>query len=287
MSPRLDVVADGFAFTECPRWHDGALWFSDQHDRRVVRLDVGSGATETVCEVEAQPSGLGWLPDGALLVVAMHDRRVLRWSGGELTDHADVSSVATFHCNDMVVDAVGRAYVGNFGFDFEHGAAPVTAAIALVDPDGTVRVAADGISFPNGSVITPDGRTFIVGESAGGGLTAFTIADDGTLHDRREYARVAGAVPDGICLDAEAAVWFADPISGDVIRVREGGEVTHRVAVGEDGAGGKAYACMLGGADRRTLFVCVAPHHSAERTLAARAGRIMSMPVDTPGAGLP
>ena len=280
----MDVVVDGLAFPECPRWHEGALWFSDQHDRRVVRLDVSSGATETVCEVAAQPSGLGWLPDGDLLVVSMHDRKVLRLSRGSLVEHADVSSVATFHCNDMVVDAVGRAYVGNFGFDFENRAEARPAAIALVDPDGTVRVAADGIAFPNGSVITPDGATFIVGESAGGGLTAFRIADDGTLHDRREYARVEGAVPDGICLDADGAIWFADPISGDLIRVREGGVVTDRVSVGESL---KAYACMLGGEGRRTLYACVSAHHNIERTLAARAGRILSMSVDTPGVGLP
>lgn len=279
-----DVVVDGLAFPECPRWHDGALWFSDQHDKRVVRLDVATGAVATVCEVAAQPSGLGWLPGGDLLVVAMHDRKVLRLTAAGLVDHADVSSVATFHCNDMVVDAAGRAYVGNFGFDFERGAELVTAAVALVDPDGAVRVAADGVKFPNGSVITPDGRTFIVGESADGALTAFTIADDGTLHDRREYARVQGAVPDGICLDAEGAIWFADPISGDLIRVLEGGEVTHRVSVGDEL---KAYACMLGGDDRRTLYGCVSVHHNIDRTLAARAGRIVAMPVDTPGAGLP
>jgi sugar lactone lactonase YvrE len=280
----MDLVVDGLAFPECPRWHEGALWFSDQHDRRVLRLDVSSGATETVCEVAGQPSGLGWLPDGDLLVVSMHERKVLRRTGDSLVEHADVSSVATFHCNDMVVDGDGRAYVGNFGFDFEAGAEAVNAAIALVDPDGTVRVAVDGIAFPNGSVITPDGRTFIVGESAGGGLTAFRIADDGTLHDRREYARVAGAVPDGICLDADGAIWFADPISGDLIRVREGGEVTERVSVGDSL---KAYACMLGGDDRRTLFACVSVHHNIDRTRAARAGRIVSMPVDTPGVGLP
>lgn len=283
----IDVVTDGLAFPECPRWHDGALWFSDQHDRRVVRLDVSSGATETVCEVAEQPSGLGWMPDGDLLVVSMHDRRVLRLAAGGdgiPVEHADVSSVATFHCNDMVVDAMGRAYVGNFGFDFEGGADAVLASIALVDPDGTVRVAASDIAFPNGSVITPDGGTFIVGESAGGGLTAFTIADDGTLHDRREYARVGGAVPDGICLDAEGAIWFADPIGGDLIRVRPGGEVTHRLSMPD---GLKAYACMLGGPDRLTLYGCVAPHHNAEKTRAERAGRIVAIAVDVPGAGLP
>jgi len=284
-------LASGLYFGEGPRWHDGALFFSDQHDLRVLRLDVSSGVVTTVCEVDRQPSGLGWLPDGDLLVVSMHDRRVLRLpgsvpGGGPLVEHADLSSVATFHCNDMVVDSAGRAYVGNFGFDFEtKGAEFATAAIALVDPDGTVRVAADGLGFPNGSVITPDGATFIVGESYGGGLTAFTIAGDGTLGDRREFARVDGAVPDGICLDAEGAVWFADPIGGDVIRVREGGEVTDRVAVGD---GRKAYACMLGGPDRQTLYVCAATTYaSAETRRGKRMGRVVAVDVDVPGAGLP
>jgi sugar lactone lactonase YvrE len=279
------IVVDGLRFPECPRWHDGALWFSDQHDRKVLRVDVSSGAVTTVCEVEHQPSGLGWLPDGDLLVVSMHDRRLLRVGAGGVAEHADLSGVATFHCNDMVVDSVGRAYVGNFGFDFEtRGAEVVAAAIALVDPDGTVRVAADGLAFPNGSVITPDGGTFIVGESYGGALTAFTIDGDGTLHDRREYARVDGAVPDGICLDAEGAVWFADPIGGDLIRVREGGELTDRISVPD---GRKAYACMLGGAERRTLYGCVASSHNAEKTAVARDGRIIAVAVDVPGAGLP
>lgn len=282
----MDVLVDGLAFPECPRWHDGALWFSDQHDLKVLRADVSSGAVTTICEVARQPSGLGWLPDGDLLVVSMHDRRLLRLrDGSQLVEHADLSGVASFHCNDMVVDAVGRAYVGNFGFDFEtRGTEFVAAAIALVDPDGTVRVAADGLGFPNGSVITPDGATFIVGESFGGGLTAFSIAEDGTLHDRREYARVEGAVPDGICLDAEGAVWFADPVGGDVIRVREGGEVTDRLVIGD---GRKAYACMLGGPERRTLFVCAASSHSAAKTAVARDGRIVAVDVDVPGAGLP
>jgi sugar lactone lactonase YvrE len=240
----------------------------------------------TLCEVEHQPSGLGWLPDGDLLVVSMHDRRLLRLrADGELVEHADLSGVASFHCNVMVVDSMGRAYVGNFGFDFEtRGAAFVAAAIALVDPDGTVRVAADGLAFPNGSVITPDGATFIVGESYGGALTALSIADDGTLRDRREYARVEGAVPDGICLDADGAVWFADPIGGDLIRVREGGEVTDRISVPD---GRKAYACMLGGPERRTLYGCVASSHDAEKTVVARDGRIVAAAVDVPGAGLP
>jgi sugar lactone lactonase YvrE len=283
----VEVVVDGLAFPECPRWHDGALWFSDQHDRKVLRVDVSSGAVTTVCEVDHQPSGLGWLPDGDLLVVSMHDRRLLRLrADGELVEHADLSRVASFHCNDMVVDSSGRAYVGNFGFDFEtRGAEFVAAAIALVDPDGAVRVAADGLAFPNGSVITPDGATFIVGESFGGAISAFAIAVDGTLHDRREYARVEGAVPDGICLDAEGAVWFADPIGGDVIRVREGGEVTDRLAVGD---GRKAYACMLGGPERRTLFVCAATTYaSAETRRGERMGRVVAVDVESPGAGLP
>jgi sugar lactone lactonase YvrE len=192
--------------------------------------------------------------------------------------------VASFHCNDMVVDSSGRAYVGNFGFDFEtRGAEFVAAAIALVDPDGAVRVAADGLAFPNGSVITPDGATFIVGESFGGAISAFAIAVDGTLHDRREYARVEGAVPDGICLDADGAIWVANPITPECFRVAEGGEILDVIETDN-----RCFACMLGGPERRTLFVCAATTYaSAETRRGERMGRVVAVDVEVPGAGLP
>src|SRR6266849_595154 len=178
------VLLDGILFPEGPRWHAGKLWFSDMHAHRVMTVDL-AGRAETVVEVPNQPSGLGWLPDGRLLIVSMTDRRLLRLDPAGLTVVADLSGVATFHCNDMVVDAHGRAYVGNFGYDFEAGMPPRSAVLALVLPDGTVRVAAEELAFPNGAVITPDGRTLIVGESFGACLTAFDVAPDGTLSRRR------------------------------------------------------------------------------------------------------
>lgn len=276
------TLVSGFAFPEGPRWHDGALYFSDQHDRRVVRVDVDAGTADTVVEVEQQPSGLGWLPNGDLLVVSMVDRKVLRFDGSALHEHADLSDVATYHCNDMVVDAEGRAYVGNFGFDFENGQPPANAVVARVDPDGRVTVAADDLAFPNGMAITPDGRTMIVAESMGGRLTAFDIEPDGALTNRRVYAPLDD-FPDGICLDAEGAVWFASPATQYCVRVREGGEVVERADVGE----GHTYACALGGADRRTLLVCAAPSHAADTTVDRHQGRIEAVAVDVPGAGIP
>lgn len=275
------VLVDGLRFPEGPRWHEGRLWCSDQHDRRVLAVSP-DGAVETIVEVPQCPSGLGWLPDGRLLVVSMFDRRLLRLDPDGLTEVADLSELATWHCNDMVVDAVGRAYIGNFGFDLDGHADPVATVIIRVDPDGSIRVAADEIRFPNGTVITPDGRTLIVGESYGGRLTAFDVDRDGGLSNRRLWAQLQGAVPDGICLDAEGAIWSACPLTGRVVRVREGGEVTDEVRVSRNGA----YACMLGGADRRTLFVCAADASDPAAT-GDRRGAIETCEVEIPGAGLP
>jgi sugar lactone lactonase YvrE len=275
------VLVEGLRFPEGPRWHDGRLWCSDQHDRRVLAIGT-DGSVETVVEVPGCPSGLGWLPDGRLLVVSMHDRRLLRLDPDGLTVVADLSAFATWHCNDMVVDSAGRAYVGNFGFDLDGDADPVTAVMVRVDPDGTSRVAAGDLRFPNGTVITPDGMTLIVGESYGGCLTAFDVDTDGGLSGRRLWAQLVGAVPDGICLDADGAIWSACPLTGRVLRVREGGEVTDEVRVTRKGA----YACMLGGADRRTLFVCAADANDPAAT-GDRRGAIETVTVEVPGAGLP
>lgn len=280
--PTLTPFLDRLAFPEAPRWHDGALWFSDFHTQRVQRVDM-KGRCETVASVPGQPSGLGWLPDGRMLVVSMTDRRLLRLEGNVLVEVADLSKLAPFHCNDMVVDAKGRAYIGNFGFDFAGRQAPRSTGLILVLPDGQARVVAQDLHFPNGAVITPDGRTLIIGETYASRLTAFDIADDGSLNGRRVWATLDKATPDGICLDADGAVWLASPISREVIRVREGGEVTHRITTP-----GQAVACMLGGPDRRTLFVLtgkvmVTPEQSRE----SLTGMIYTLPVTVPGAGLP
>jgi sugar lactone lactonase YvrE len=243
------------------------------------------GTRETILSAPGAVSGLGWLPDGDLLVVSMEDRKLTRrGADGALTVHADLSGLATFHCNDMVVDAVGRAYVGNFGWNLhDRNAEPRAARLARVDPDGSVHVAADELMFPNGTVITPDGRTLVVGESFAGRLTAFDVAADGALSNRRIWAQLPeGAVPDGICLDGEGAIWVASPTTNDVLRVREGGEVAERIVADQS-----VFACMLGSDDRRTLYVLTAAGSDPERCKVDRSGRIEAVEVDVPGAGLP
>lgn len=281
MPSSTKLLLDGLCFAEGPRWHDGALWFSDMHAKDVIRVGL-DGRAETVVHVEQQPSGLGWLPDGRLLVVSMVDRKLLRLDPDGLREVADLSKVADFHCNDMVVDSQGRAYVGNFGYDLIGGAKPRGTTIALVHPSGEVLVAARDLMFPNGCVITLDGRTLVVAESFGEKLTAFTIDSDGSLSSRRVFAELPGKVPDGICLDAEGAIWVASPPTQECIRVHEGGRISASVKVES-----QAYACMLGGPDRKTLFICTASDHDPEKCRAERSGRIEYVPVDVPGSGLP
>jgi sugar lactone lactonase YvrE len=252
------------------------------HAKTVCRID-STGTCSTVVEVPGCPSGLGWLPDGRMLIVSMEDHRLLRLEeNGTLSEVADLSALATHLCNDMVVDSLGRAYVGNFGFNLHAGDKPQTTNLILVTPDGTVREAADGLSFPNGAVITPDGDTLIVAETFGPRLSAFDIADDGSLGNRRVWAEFEGMVPDGICLDEERAIWVASPVSAEVVRVHEGGEITDRIGVET-----QAFACMLGGSDGRTLFVCTARGSDPEACKRERAGRIEAFEVQAPRAGLP
>ena len=278
----LATLLDGLTFPEGPRWHDGRLWFSDFYTQRVVAVDAG-GRAETMLEVPQRPSGLGWTPDGALLVVSMLDRRVLRVENGATRVLADLSAVATGPCNDMVVDGRGRAYVGNFGYDRHKGEPPRTTCLARVDPDGRVTRAAEDLFFPNGTVITPDGRTMIVGETQGHRLTAFDVAPDGTLSNRRVWAQFDDAVfPDGICLDAEGAIWVSDARGSALLRVREGGKIDGNVSTGSR----YAFACMLGGTDRRTLFVCTSAG-SGPGMADKRDGAIETVRVSVPGAGLP
>jgi sugar lactone lactonase YvrE len=281
MTGKTEVLLDGLRFGEAPRWHGDRLWFSDMHSGWVMTVDL-EGRTERIAHVPCQPSGIGWRPDGSLLVVSMTDRRLLRLADGELSEVADLSALADFHCNDMVVDARGRAYVGNFGFDLHGQQQPRATRLVLVDEHGDARSVAEDLLFPNGTVITPDGRTLVVGESFGARLTAFDVAPDGSLAGRRLWAQLDKAVPDGICLDAEGAIWVASPVSSEVIRVREGGEVVERIGVDH-----QAFACMLGGPDRRTLFVCTARDSDPALTGARRSGRIEIVRVEVPGAGLP
>ncbi|MGH6971433.1 MAG: SMP-30/gluconolactonase/LRE family protein [Caulobacteraceae bacterium] len=282
MSSTLTTVLDGLAFPEGPRWRDGRLIFSDMHAHEVVAM-TPEGARETLYAHDGPVSGLGWLPDGRMLVVSMVDMKLLRIEpDGRAAVHADLSAIATGRCNDMVVGAEGCAYVGNFGYDYPH-AEVKPARLARVDPDGRVSVAADELIFPNGSMITPDGRTLIVGETFAGRMTAFDIGPNGALSNRRVWATLPpGAVPDGACLDAQGAVWVASPTTNDVIRLKEGGEVLQRIEAKQG-----VFACMLGGQDRRTLYVLTASGSDPEDCLRIRAGRIESVRVETPGAGLP
>src|SRR5512140_3167238 len=280
----LQPYVKGLAFPESPRWHDGALWFSDFYERRVSRV-TPDGRMETIVEVPGQPSGLGWLPDGRLLVVSMNDRRLLRLDGRSLVEVADLSPFAPAPCNDMLVDAQGRAYVGNFGFDLQARASFAATALLMVTPSGAVRIAAHDMHFPNGTVLTPDGGTLIVAESYGQRLTAFDVASDGALSHRRVWAQLhgKGVGPDGICLDAQGAIWMASPVTREVLRVREGGEITDRIPTP-----GQAVACMLGGSDRRTLFVLTGRVMvTPEESLAQRGGMISSVRVEVPGVGMP
>lgn len=278
---KTTVLASGLVFGEGPRWHERKLWLSDMYANRVVTVD-SEGHVERVVRVAGRPSGLGWLPDERMLIVSMEDRKLLRYDGRSLETHADLSDLAPNEINDLVVDARGRAYVSQFGFDVRNRGEYAKTAILMVEPDGRARVAADALAFPNGMVITPDGRTLVVGESYAARLTAFDVAEDGTLANRRVFAKLEGATPDGICLDAEGCVWAASPMSRECLRVREGGELLERVRTET-----RAIACMLGGSDRKTLFVLTAETTDPDLCVKKRSARVETARVDVPGAGLP
>jgi sugar lactone lactonase YvrE len=294
----LTPLTEGGNYFECPRWHDGRWWASDFYRRAVFTYD-SDGREEQVLEVEGQPSGLGWLPDGDLLVVSMKDRKVLRRSAdGGVAVHADVSALTSGHLNDMVVDAEGRAFAGNFGFDLMGGGDPAPAGLVRIDPDGSASAAAEDLWFPNGMVITDDG-TLIVAETFAARFTAFTIAKDGALVDRRIWAEVQpapepadtetmlGAVtfaPDGCALDAEGHIWAANALAGALCRVAPGGEIVEEIGMPDELG---VFACGLGGEDGRTLVACAAPDFDEGARSAAREALLLTTTVDVPGAGLP
>lgn len=292
MARDVRVLTDGIYFGEAPRWRDGRLWFSDFYAHAVKSVSL-AGDLRTEFELDDQPSGLGWMPDGSMLIVSMIKRRLLRRTpDGRMSVHAELGHIADFHCNDMVVDAVGRAYVGNFGFNLDaelavRGVESVLAdcppaRLACVEPDGTARIVAEGMRFPNGSVITLDGRTLIVGETFGGALTAFDIAADGSLCGRRLWASTLPSVPDGIALDADGAVWIANPISPECVRIAEGGKVLEVIDTRQP-----CFACMLGGDDGRTLFMLTASSSGSGHAASAQTGLILVASVDSPRAGRP
>ena len=253
MAREIITLVDGRAFLEGPRWRGDSLYVSDMHAHEVIRVDA-DGKVEVVASLDGEPSGLGWLPDGRMLVVSMTDRLVLRLEpDGSLVEHADLSPLSRYQINDMVVDARGHAFVGQMGYDLHggNGATGMTpAALLRVDPDGSTHEAAEGMRVANGMAVANDDRTLVVAESAGKDLVAFDVADDGTLSNRRVWAELPD-YPDGMCMDAEDGVWFACPVSDRFIRVVEGGEITDEIPV----PGRHAISVALGGADGRTLFM--------------------------------
>ena len=267
------------AFPEGLRWHAGALHLSDIFAGEVLRLTPSS--RDVLARVPGQPSGIGWQPDGTLLAVSMIDRAVVSVRGGVVHPHADLSGLARGSANDMLVDPAGRAYVGDFGYDYIGGEERKPACLCLVQPDGTASVAAEDVWFPNGMALTPDGSTLLLAETPAQRITAFTVASDGTLTDRRVFAALESARPDGISLDADGAVWLASPGTGELLRVAEGGQVLeHRTLPGP----GSPSTCVLGGLDGRDLFVSVPTSHEAAECLQSKGARIYAGRVDVPAA---
>jgi sugar lactone lactonase YvrE len=293
----ISTVLEGLSYLECPRWHEDRIWVSDFYTHQVLSAREDGSDLRVEAEVPGQPSGLGWLPDGRLLVISQHDNRLLRREpDGSLMTHADLSAHVTGEPNDMVVDEQGGAFVGNFGFDLMAGAPVAPTVLLRIDPDGVVTQVADDMWFPNGSVITDDG-VLLVDETFGNRITAFDIGADGTLANRRVWASFGGlptdrnlqaalgqlaVAPDGCGLDAEGALWVADALAGRVLRIREGGEVLEELPVGTG-----VFACVLGGHDGRTLFLCTAPDFDRTARSAAREARLLSCRVDVPHAGRP
>jgi sugar lactone lactonase YvrE len=281
-NPELHTLITGLAFGESPRWHAGRLWVSDWGAHEVLAVDL-HGGSEVVVRVPSFPLCIDFLPDGRLLLVSASDRRLLRREpDGSLVTHADLSSLSERPWNDIVVDGRGNAYVNNIGFDFPGGEF-VPGLVALVNPDGSARQVADGVAFPNGMVVTPDNSTLIVAESYGNKLTAFDIATDGGLSNRRVWADLDGGYPDGICLDVDNAIWYADVPNKRCVRVREGGQVLHTIELDRG-----CFACALGGADRRQLFM-VATEWGGPANVAEgpRTGQVLSVAAPAAGAGWP
>ncbi|MFI5953033.1 SMP-30/gluconolactonase/LRE family protein [Cryptosporangium sp. NPDC051539] len=292
------TIFSGGAFFEGPRWRDGTWWVSDFYRHTVSRI-TPEGAETVLFEVEHQPSGMGWLPDGSLVVVSMKDQRLVRFADGAVSTLADLSSSCGGLLNDLVIDEGGRIFVGDFGFDLMNGADLRTATLKRVDPDGSVTVVADDLYFPNGAVITPDGSTLIVGETLGNRYTAFDLSPDGSLSNRRVWAQFAPTptgttteevlsqlvvAPDGCSLDAEGHIWAADAVGGRVVRVAPGGEIVDEIR-GPEGLG--VYACQLGGHDGRTLLMCAAPDFYEHMRFDVREAVLLTAEVDVPHAGRP
>ena len=278
---QAEPIAGGLAFPEGPRWHDNHFWFTDQHDASVYQLSP-AGALTRYATTEDRPGGLGWLPDGSLLVVYMTRRKLMRRSQDRWVEYADLSSLASFHCNDIVVDSRGVVFAGNFGEPIKPGQPMGPAELIRIDTNGQAQVVSNDLVFPNGSAISEDGTELIIAETFAHRISRFDLDSDSQLSNHRIWAELGDVTPDGICLDAEGALWVASPFTHEVLRLAEGGE---RLASCR--TQGTPYACMLGGDDRRTLYICTSESDEPEEAARIKSGRIESVQVDVPGCGLP
>ena len=280
MPTKPAIVCEGFTFIEGPRWYEGALWFSDFYLKAVYRVVPGE-PPEKMVSIPEQPSGLGWLPNGDLLIASMLNKTLYRWSQSEgLSVYADLSAGAPRRINDMLVDATGRAWVGNFGFVRQDGEKVAPGTLARVDLDGSVHAAANDMLFANGTVSLNDGNTLVVAETYRGCLTAFDILASGELDNRRVWAQLPeGDVPDGICADCEGAIWVASPTTNRVLRVLEDGTISDSIDIDR-----KAIACALGGEDGHTLFICASESTDKEACLSARSARISAYRAEVPAS---
>jgi len=288
-----EVLREGLSFGEGPRWHDGRLWYSDFYQHAVFSMNEDASDHRLEHHVPQQPSGLGWLPSGDLLCVSAIDQKVLRFSDGNAEVFCDIAPYCGFWANDMLTSMNGVSYVGNFGFDLdlllkEKGvegllaSPPPTTNLVVINPDGDIIQVIDEMAFPNGTVITPDGSTLIVGETMTFRLTAFDIRPDGTLSNRRVWAQLDFVATDGMCIDAEGQIWLANALTNQVLRVKEGGEITGVVTTSQT-----SFACMLGGQDQRTLYVMTAPSSDRFEIANKTLGKIETARVHVPGAGQP
>ena len=304
MQTTLKLLLENVYFSEGPRWHNNKFWFSDFYQHAVFSVDA-NGTVEKIVDIPNQPSGLGWLPNGDMLIVSMHDQKLMRFSDGVLSLHSDLSHLTKFTCNDMVVDNDGHAYIGNFGTT-QHNIDVKPTCLIHVTPDGKASIVAENLEFPNGTVITPNGKKLIVGETYAGRLTAFDINSDKTLSNRQTWAKMiptrifyiskvrrflkqvpketnfAPRVPDGICLDEGMGIWVASPTTFEVFRIEEGGNVTDIISTPQ-----RAYACMLGGESGKTLYISTANDSTPEVARSQPMGKIYTTEVKFARAGNP
>ncbi|HLG86104.1 MAG TPA: SMP-30/gluconolactonase/LRE family protein [Alphaproteobacteria bacterium] len=292
ISTPIETVADGLTLTEGPRWHGGRLYFSDMHAQRICAVDE-AGRLETVVKTDDMPSGIGFMPDGDMLFVLMRSHKVMRFSRGRISLHADLDRFADARINDMAVGPTGRAYVGQLGFEFEGNDPRKTTTLVVIEPDGEARVAASDLWGPNGIALSADGRTLYTAEASDSRITAFDMAADGSLSNRRTFAvPPEHNAPDGICLDSQGGIWAGLPVGAKAeglwglgfVRMEEGSRATHRIPVP---SGRRAIACCFGGDDRKTLYLCTVDTFKSDEILKTRGGRIERLRLDFTGAGTP